>query len=881
MLREFKKLRGLDLRSSDILRDPASATDCSNVELDAARRIRTRFGYEITADLPEGTLDAVEYTQSKELIVFTTTGLFRLRDGEFHRVTYSGFAERPTWTVAPSTAEWRGVLYFSDPDLNVPLFKYDGNTYYRAGVPKAEVVVTEGADISAITTLEAGVARLKASEVTARGSLADAIRMGDPGQVAAARANLDEAQKSLEEGQKQLSSAIDNAYLPYWSVILRHTDFQGNVTYGEDNRIDISAENEEKMKTANVARPGGLFDKSILFETLGFVPSISDYSSESVIFKYPPTSRFPVPQTGESLRFRGGRWRKRVHIPPEAFPATVSITSPLTAVTAADLAKMDITYDDDGNIIAIAPPVKRNTEGDLEFLTRVREVTLGLIETINNNATVIREQKLKAGEIEEAGDIISFDSESTSVWVESMGSRVLGDGSRFVSFKSPDETDFYFVPFQIRDSWEVVFAAARDNPQTATRSIADALLWKIIDTRSISSNTRLSFTDSSRLTRYDLPETPPLANSYDNETSSKLLPPPARYLGLHGNILVMGNAANAADRTGRDTLSDAGSDQTVYSSNLYRGSTAESFGAFDYRTIGESIEGPVRGMFSERQQLVIFKERQIYGMAGSFTTGQLRIDKLMTNEIGCIAPRSIREIANGCFFISERGAYVLSIGGALSELSNNIEPLFTENLDNLDWENAKTVHLVRDEKFYISVSDRVYLFDYYHKEWFVYHGLPIDTGIATQNKQLLYLGNGKLNTRNRSDRDAGKRIPSFYTTGWYDGGLPSLIVHVEALIILRHKRNSDYMIERFDDYNTDQGVQAEYIIQDKSSPTVKCPSPPDRSPYAAKFKISSKTGMVINGLGVVFEQDQVDPSIISGALAAAAIGAASGGTNAN
>lgn len=143
MLVKRYKLNGLNLRDSEINTPSEYSTDLQNVELDDRRRLVKRYGYDEFKEVPteDGNGDPIdlnciglfEYVKGGELIEFYDKyGLFPL-DVIPSYLNPLNLVEID-YTSCPDSAEYNGVMYFTDPDLVNPLFKYDGNSFHRAGM---------------------------------------------------------------------------------------------------------------------------------------------------------------------------------------------------------------------------------------------------------------------------------------------------------------------------------------------------------------------------------------------------------------------------------------------------------------------------------------------------------------------------------------------------------------------------------------------------------------------------------------------------------------------------------------------------------------------------------------------------------------------------
>jgi len=141
MLRKVPLLRGLNLRDSDINRPPDFARDIRNVEKNSRGELELRWGYEeVLADT--GIIDLFEYVGAEDdpdrgsLLALKSDGLYRLESGALVALPNGNSSTNPTWTAQTKPVEYNKVLYWNDPSFSVDLWKFDGYSTYRAGVPK-------------------------------------------------------------------------------------------------------------------------------------------------------------------------------------------------------------------------------------------------------------------------------------------------------------------------------------------------------------------------------------------------------------------------------------------------------------------------------------------------------------------------------------------------------------------------------------------------------------------------------------------------------------------------------------------------------------------------------------------------------------------------
>ena len=222
-----------------------------------------------------------------------------------------------------------------------------------------------------------------------------------------------------------------------------------------------------------------------------------------------------------------------------------------------------------------------------------------------------------------------------------------------------------------------------------------------------------------------------ITQTYDNgfdETSFRGLSPFGKSIALYGGSILIAD------------------DNAVYiSDGLTDGTSIENFrGGNQSLQAGTSKDGPITGVFGNENFISVFRERQAYYVVGDIFNNNYRTQSFYSTEIGCSSALSIAEFSGYCFFMSSRGLYLARQGATMDELSDLIEPMFTDNVLglNLDTTNSKTqIDYFREYVFiYIGSSSgtpRVLAFSYFHKEWFMFD-LDGDFGFAVFNNKIYY-----------------------------------------------------------------------------------------------------------------------------------------------
>lgn len=251
------------------------------------------------------------------------------------------------------------------------------------------------------------------------------------------------------------------------------------------------------------------------------------------------------------------------------------------------------------------------------------------------------------------------------------------------------------------------------------------------------------------------------------------LPPKAKYLSIHGDIMVAGNIISDLDVAYNELKSSI-----KWSDSTGRpGSTVESFLPFNVQKIGKSDEGEVSGLFSNTDYVEIHLDKQIYYLTGDLINSAYRLKSALSAGIGAISNRSIEEISGSSLFMSSKGLYAGRYGTFPLEISDSIEPLFSDS--DLDLTSSVSTIDILGEKILIFIpsitgNHLVLVYDMYFKEWFKYYGIDATSGIVMVGNQLYHHDGTSLHRSNLEFNDAGKAIDAYYSTAWLNVGEPTL-----------------------------------------------------------------------------------------------------------
>lgn len=353
----------------------------------------------------------------------------------------------------------------------------------------------------------------------------------------------------------------------------------------------------------------------------------------------------------------------------------------------------------------------------------------------------------------------------------------------------------------------------------------------------------------------------PLEDYYDS-TILRGLPPKAKYFKIYGATAVMANKA----LTG--TIREPNSRSSIYWSDTAVGASVENFPPFNRQEVGKSSEGDINGLFASDNELIILKQFQLYYIHGILIDRAFRLTSAVSGGIGCESFKSIIEVDGGCLFQASRGIYFAGGGSKPAEISDLIEPLFTEDTTGLDFSKTRATRDTRRERvlFFIPATnnsdDLVFVFDYYHKEWFLFGNYNADNGFIFYSNKLYHSDGSSVFEESTSYNDNGVAIDAYYQSTFHHFGIPGLVKKFVRAIIysignsgwtcnLRTKRDWKSSHEATDT-NTDINFTPSLIIEDKVINKVKAKS----MSFVIRNSLMNE-GMLVNGYEIEYQNNQV------------------------
>lgn len=137
--------------------------------------------------------------------------------------------------------------------------------------------------------------------------------------------------------------------------------------------------------------------------------------------------------------------------------------------------------------------------------------------------------------------------------------------------------------------------------------------------------------------------------------------------------------------------------------------------------------GDITGMAVMNEALIVFKERAIYRIRGSgpdnvLGAGSFFDPELLTNDIGCQGQRSLVVTPFGVMFQAARGFFLLDPGGQVGYIGAPLEGLPSGADPAASIVTGATL-LPMEQQVRFSADGVQWVYDYWHKQWFVYTDL--------------------------------------------------------------------------------------------------------------------------------------------------------------
>jgi len=229
-------------------------------------------------------------------------------------------------------------------------------------------------------------------------------------------------------------------------------------------------------------------------------------------------------------------------------------------------------------------------------------------------------------------------------------------------------------------------------------------------------------------------------------------PPKARYLTVFQNLLIAG----CLD----------GQPNIVAWSDI---EGAEYFPTPDNQQLVRNLDGDrITAVSPSNEVLIVFQKEAIHAISGDLADGNLRFDQI-TNDIGCVAHQSVRDIRGVIFFLSAigprkmSGAAIPSSLGTFDEvpLVSRIDPLFRQSPTTADeqlfrLQKSWAFHDRKEQKYllflpketevagvrYCNAGSVLLVYDYARDAWLKWEAINAGAGIVRYGDDVLFTERG-------------------------------------------------------------------------------------------------------------------------------------------
>ena len=231
-----------------------------------------------------------------------------------------------------------------------------------------------------------------------------------------------------------------------------------------------------------------------------------------------------------------------------------------------------------------------------------------------------------------------------------------------------------------------------------------------------------------------------LGFEYEQPLVSHGLPPKGKYLATwNGVLLIAGNATDV--------------------NNLFYSSieSPEYFPPDRNQFLIQSSFGDViRGIGPNNEVFVVYNEKSLHQISGDITSGLVRIDQILVNEIGTQSHASIIPSDKENIFLDDSGFYNHVAGQLPGEIGFPIKSFFTENqqfeLGVFALRRAVSFNDRKNDRFlcfvpvetstagdkYATTESKVLVFDYARRAWYEWRNINAAAGMVNFNGELWF-----------------------------------------------------------------------------------------------------------------------------------------------
>lgn len=228
-------------------------------------------------------------------------------------------------------------------------------------------------------------------------------------------------------------------------------------------------------------------------------------------------------------------------------------------------------------------------------------------------------------------------------------------------------------------------------------------------------------------------------------------PPRAKYIEFWQDVMFLGGVTRLDYiRTGaNEDFNPVEQPNTLFYSSTTEGvlDSVEVFPEGENQiAVGDDSEGPITGIRVNNGALVIFKKKAIYVLSGNIILNQVRLQRVIANDVGCVSHSTIKEVNGWLYFLDDRGVFRYRAGyEAPEQISDVIFPEFQDT--TLDWQYASATHDTKNQKYVMYVPNTtattngtVFVHDYYRDAWWKWGDVNFTGGIEFFEDEINALG---------------------------------------------------------------------------------------------------------------------------------------------
>lgn len=186
--------------------------------------------------------------------------------------------------------------------------------------------------------------------------------------------------------------------------------------------------------------------------------------------------------------------------------------------------------------------------------------------------------------------------------------------------------------------------------------------------------------------------------------------------------------------------------------------------------VGDKNDGIITGINSFNDYFVVFCERAVFYISGTFELNQIRVWRLDGAEAGCSSHFSVQRVEGQMLWLGDKGIYSSEPGSGPVEIGLKINDLITEN-SGLILGNALAINDRIRQRYLVHIPSSgtaiTLLFDYYNGGFWRWDGLDMSKGLALLGNTMYFVdAGGELQKEVTAYNDNAVAINAYYYSDW-------------------------------------------------------------------------------------------------------------------